>query len=183
MRTDSDRKTDIILLEFGQCSNGTGKETYTIMDYERIVEKNIDIVYRTVLSYCKNTQDTDDIVQNTFAKLLQTDTEFQDDEHIRRWLIRVAINECKNMWKTFWRRNVRSIDELECVFEDDRAEQRELLDAILKLPPKYSVVIQLYYYEGYHIREIAELLHLTESNVQVRLMRARSKLKDQLREE
>jgi len=68
------------------------------MDYETIVTRNIDIVYRTALSYCKNTYDAEDIVQNTFAKLLQSDMDFQDDEHIRKWLIRVAVNECKNKW-------------------------------------------------------------------------------------
>lgn len=51
------------------------------------------------------------------------------------------------------------------------------------LPPKYRIVIHLYYYEGYHVKEIADMLHLSESNVQIRLMRARKKLKEYLKEE
>ncbi|MBR1691890.1 MAG: RNA polymerase sigma factor [Lachnospiraceae bacterium] len=152
------------------------------MDYESVVDQNIDIVYRTALSYCKNTHDADDIVQNTFTKFLQTDTLFQDDQHIRKWLIRVAINECRNMWKSFWRRNVSSIEDLEQEPQAMQLEQTELLEEILKLPSKYSVVIHLYYYEGYSVREISEMLEISESNVQVRLLRARNKLRNQLEE-
>lgn len=155
----------------------------TDMNYETIVKQNIDFVYRTALCYCKNTHDAEDIVQNTFVKLLQTDMEFQDEEHIRRWLIRVAINECKNMWKSFWRKNITSIDELNCEPAYQMKEQKELLDMVLKLPPQYRIVMHLYYYEGYHVREIAEALHISESNVQIRLMRARNKLKEYMKEE
>jgi len=152
------------------------------MDYETIVTRNIDIVYRTALSYCKNTYDAEDIVQNTFAKLLQSDMDFQDDEHIRKWLIRVAVNECKNMWKSFWRKNISSIDDLDYEPAANAPEQKELLEEVFKLPPKYRVVIHLYYYEGYNVKEIAEMLNLSQSNVQIRLMRARNKLKEQLKE-
>ncbi len=152
------------------------------MDYEAIVNQNLDAVYRTALSYCKNTYDAEDVVQNTFAKLLQADVAFEDDRHIRRWLIRVAVNECKNMWKSFWRKNVCSIEELCYEPEDVTPQQKELLEEVLRLPPKYRIVIHLYYYEGYHVKEIAEMLKMSESNVQIRLMRARKKLKEQIKE-
>lgn len=154
------------------------------MDYERLVEENIDFVYRAALCYCKNPSDAEDIVQNTFLKLLQSKQEFQDAEHIRKWLVRVAINECKNMWKSYWNRKVVSLDALEYEGKTKQtAEQRELLQAVMGLSPKYRIVVHLYYYEGYHVREIADMLHLSESNVQIRLMRARKKLKEYLKEE
>jgi len=108
--------------------------------------------------------------------------DFQDDEHIRKWLIRVAVNECKNMWKSFWRKNISSIDDLDYEPAANAPEQKELLEEVFKLPPKYRVVIHLYYYEGYNVKEIAEMLNLSQSNVQIRLMRARNKLKEQLKE-
>ncbi len=154
------------------------------MDYEKIVEENINFVYRAAVCYCKNTRDAEDIVQNTFLKLLQSGQEFQDKEHIRKWLVRVAVNECKNMWKSYWNRNVISLETLEYEKEAVRTdEQKELLQAVMGLPPKYRIVIHLYYYEGYHVKEIADMLHLSESNVQIRLMRARKKLKEYLKEE
>lgn len=151
------------------------------MDYEKIVADNIDFVYRTALCYCKNPRDTEDVVQNTFLKLIQSKQEFENEEHIRKWLIRVAVNECKNIWKSYWNRNVISLEGLDYEQEETRTEeQRELLQAVMALPSKYRIVIHLYYYEGYHVKEIADMLHLSESNVQIRLMRARRKLKDLL---
>ncbi|MDE6568739.1 MAG: RNA polymerase sigma factor [Lachnospiraceae bacterium] len=154
------------------------------MDYEKIVTENIDFVYRMSLCYCKNQRDAEDVVQNTFLKLIQSKQEFADDAHIRKWLVRVAVNECKNIWKSYWNRNVISLDTLEYELEMTRTEeQQELLQAVMALSPKYRIVVHLYYYEGYHVKEIADMLHLSESNVQIRLMRARKKLKDLLEEE
>ncbi len=158
------------------------RECMETSEYIRIAEQYTDIVYRAAISYCKNKNDAEDAVQNTFVKLLKTDTEFNDDEHIRKWLIRVAVNECKNMWKSFWRRNVTSFEELEKEPEYIESDKTELFSEVMKLPQKYRVVLHLYYYEGYCVKEIAQLVGISESNVQTRLMRARNKLKLQLEE-
>ena len=151
-------------------------------EFNRIAEQYTDIVYRATLSYCKNRNDAEDVVQNTFIKLLKTDTEFKDDEHIRKWLIHVAMNECKNIWKSFWHRNITSFDELDTEPEYMEENERELFEEVMKLPNKYSIVLHLYYYEGYNVKEIAQTLEISESNVQTRLMRARNKLKERLQE-
>ncbi|MBQ8326905.1 MAG: sigma-70 family RNA polymerase sigma factor [Lachnospiraceae bacterium] len=153
------------------------------MNYDEIADKYVDIVYRTALSYCKNKEDAEDVVQNTFVKLLRTNPDFSDEKHIRHWLIRVAINECKDIWKSFWRKNVTSIELLECDVEAVPNEQKDLFESVMKLPSKYSIVLHLYYYEGYHVNEIAALLNISETNVQTRLMRARKQLKLQLKED
>lgn len=142
-------------------------------EYSRIVDRYLDDVYRAALSCCRCRDDAEDAVQNTFLKLLTTDTVFSDEDHIRCWLIRVAVNECRNSMSSFWRRNVSSFEELEMepsAFTDD---ERWLLDEIARLPKKYSAVIHLYYYEGYTCSEISDILHISESNVQTRLQRAR----------
>ncbi len=149
--------------------------------YEEIALRYTDIVYRATLNYCKNKEDAEDAVQNAFVKLLQANVDFEDDEHIRKWLIRVAINECKNIWKSFWRKNVSSINEVDYDAHLMTSEQQELFEEVMKLPSNYSIVLHLYYYEGYHTKEISEMLHISESNVQTRLMRARNKLKEQLK--
>lgn len=150
--------------------------------YQKIAVDYMDIVYRTALSYCKNQHDAQDIVQNTYVKLLQSELEFEDDEHIRKWLIRVAVNECKDIWRSFWRKNVSYLDELEQEPEFCQVKNKELFDEVMKLPPKYSIVVHLYYYEEYSVKEIAGILGITQTNVQTRLMRARNKLKEQLKE-
>lgn len=153
------------------------------MDYESIVRQNLDIVYRAALSYCKNPSDAEDVVQNTFIKLLQANPEFQTGDDARRWLIRVAVNECKNLWKSFWRKNICSLEDLGYEPVSESGPQETLWEDVQRLPPKYRIVLHLYYYEGYSVREIAALLRISESNVQVRLMRARNKLKNLIKEE
>lgn len=151
-------------------------------EYDRIAERYIDVVYRAALSCCHNNADAEDAVQNTFLKLLTADVDFKDDEHIRRWLIRVAVNECKNSLSSFWRRKVSYFDELTHEPEAITDDERWLMTEINRLPPKYSAVLHLYYYEGYKCAQIAGLLNISESNVQTRLQRARKLLKSKLEE-
>ena len=139
-------------------------------EFNRIARKYTDVVFRATLSYCKNKNDAEDAVQNTFLKLLKSDTQFDDDEHIRKWLIRSAINECKNMWKSFWHKNVTSIDELNEEPSYIESEKQELFSEVMKLPKKYSC------------KEIADILKISESGVQSRLLRARNTLKETLKE-
>ncbi len=150
--------------------------------YHSICDRMLDDVYKAALSCCKNRDDADDAVQNAFLKLLKTDTEFTDDEHIKRWLIRVAVNECKSGWRSFWHRNKVSFDDLDTEPSYRDETHGELLGTLNRLPQNYRAVIHLYYYEGYDVREIAEILSITESNVQIRLMRARNKMKKLLEE-
>ncbi|MEI3138343.1 MAG: sigma-70 family RNA polymerase sigma factor [Lachnospiraceae bacterium] len=62
-------------------------------------------------------------------------------------------------------------------------QSRDLFEEVMKLPEKYRIVIHLFYYEDYSVREIADILKLSESNVKVRLSRGRAMLKDSLKEE
>lgn len=152
-------------------------------EFQRIAEMFTDIVYRTALSYCNSKSDAEDAVQNAFYKLLKTNVVFENDEHIRRWLIKVVINECKMMWRSYWHKNVISLEELNYEPEYLGMEDKEIFFEIMKLPPKYRTVLHLYYYEGYRCEEIAKVLRITVTSVQTRLMRARNKLKEQLKEE
>ena len=153
-------------------------------EYKETAEKYIDTVYRAAFSYCKNKEDADDAVQNVFIKLMTNDTQFTDDEHLKRWLIRCAVNECKNNHSSFWHKNKVSLEDMttEPSYSDTSTESKELMAVVMKLPKNYSTVIHLYYYEGYDVKEISKILGITESNVQIRLMRARNKLKTILKE-
>lgn len=150
--------------------------------YDRAVAGCLDAVYRTALNCCRNRQDAEDVVQTAFLKLLECDTPFQDETHIRRWLIRVAVNEAHSLWRSFWRRNVSSLEEQTAEPVFSQPEYSDLFYAVQDLPVRYREVVHLYYYEEYSIREIAALLHLSETAVQTRLMRARRKLKQHLKQ-
>lgn len=151
--------------------------------YKKAVEGYANVVFRVAYSYCKNQSDAEDIMQNTFLKLLQGNYEFCDEEHLKKWLIRVAINEAKNVRVSFWKRKVVPISSCEEKgVSFDTLEQSMLFEAVRELTEKYRVVIHLYYYEGYAIKEIADILGIKETTVQTQLMRARGKLKERLGE-
>lgn len=141
-----------------------------------------DVSYRVALSYCKNTYDAEDIVQNVLLKLVQGELHFEDDTHVRKWVVRVTVNECKSLWRSFWKKNISSLEEADEPMVFSSPEKSDLFYALQKLSPKYRIVIHLYYYEEYSIKEIAKLLHLKETTVQTQLMRARNFLKQQLKE-
>lgn len=151
-------------------------------EYERIVALYADVVYRVALSYAKTKEDAEDVLQNVFLKLLTKRVKFEDDEHIRKWLIRVAVNECNSLWSSFWRKNVEYIDRMEEGITFQNADYSDLYDAIKVLPAKLRIVLHLFYYEGYRTKEIADLLHIREETVRSRLTRARKLLKSQLGE-
>ena len=139
-------------------------------------ERHLDMVYRIALNWFRNPADAEDAAQTVMLKLWQSDTEFADGEHLRRWLARVTLNVCKDMARSPWRRHTVSLEELRSpVFAD--GERRAVYREVMALPGKYRVPLYLYYYEGYSVAEIGELLRLNASTVQTRLARARGKLK------
>ena len=167
---------------FEQKITDKGDEGLDREDYERIVHTHMDTIYRIAVSYTKTPADADDIVQQTFVKLLSKKGVFTDEEHEKRWLIRVCINECNSFFSSFWRRNVDSFETMTTEPQFTTQENTDLYDAVKRLPGKCSIVVYLFYYEGYSTREIAKLLHIKEATVRTRLVRARKLLKEQLRE-
>lgn len=144
-------------------------------------EQHLDMVYRVALNWFRTPADAEDAAQTVMLKLWQSDTEFADDGHLRRWLVRVTLNVCKDMTRSPWRRHTVPLEGIpEPVFSD--REHQDLYQEVMALPGKYRVPLYLYYYEGYSAAEVGELLHLNVSTVQTRLARARGKLKSTLTE-
>ena len=139
-------------------------------------------VYAAAFSICKNTSDAEDVVQDTFLQYYMTHKNFDNEQHIRAWLLRVAINKAKNIQSSFWHRNGMPLDDFIEKLSFETPETKELFEEVMKLPEKYRVVVHLFYYEDYSIKEIAKILRTTESNIKVRLSRGRVKLKDALKE-
>ena len=139
-------------------------------------------IYRLAYSITKNTYDTDDIVQTVFIKLYNNKIINKDDKEIKRWLIKVTINECKTIFLSSWKRRIVSLTEKHENIKYEK-DNDNLLNEINKLSKKERIAIFLYYYEGYKVIEIANLLGKSETNIQTILYRARKSLKDILEEE
>ena len=158
------------------------RPTLSRQEAERLVETYSDLILRLSYSYLKSTEDAKDICQTVFLKLLEKPRSFASQEHERAWIIRSAVNACKDVLKSHWRRNTVEIDAAGEV-PAPQAGEGSLLAAVELLPPKYRTVISLYYYEGYAAKEIAELLGEKPATVSTQLNRGRSQLRTLLESE
>lgn len=151
--------------------------------YENYIDLYSNMVYRIALSYTRNVCDAEDVFQNTFFALYKQDKEFESDEHLKNWLIRVCINYAKDINKSFWKNKVigEMEEQYELAYKDDRYEK--LHNAMDKIKPDYRVVLYLFYYEEYSTKEISKLLNVKENNVRKRLERARKALSKYMEKE
>lgn len=143
-----------------------------------IISKYADLVFRICIIYLRNKADAEDAFQDIFIKLYEKNPEFNDEEHLKAWLIKCTTNHCKNMLSTYWNKFKVSIDDVVLPIEDKK--DQELLTYVIKLPIKYKAVIYLYYYEGYSTIEISKMLNVKDATVRTQLKRGRELLKEYL---
>ncbi|HOP11071.1 MAG TPA: sigma-70 family RNA polymerase sigma factor [Oscillospiraceae bacterium] len=144
------------------------------------IEKYSDMVRRICFLYLKNDADVEDVFQEVFLKFFQNFDTFESEEHQKAWLCRVAFNKCKDLHKSFWRKNVVGIEDRELPYE--LPEQSEVTKAVLELPPDQKELIYLHYYEGRPIPEIAEIMQKNQNTVYSLLRRAKTRLKKKVSE-
>ena len=150
------------------------------IDIMEICTKYGDRLYAAAFNITRQRQDAEDAVQEALLRLFRSDKEFESEEHVKAWLIRVTINIAKSTCTSFWHRNRVPYEDYmdEIPFEED--SDRDLMEAVLSLPDKYRIIVHLYYYEGYKTREIADTLKLSENTVKTRLLQSRKLLKNKL---
>lgn len=160
----------------------------------KLYETYSDTVFRMAVMYLKSEQEAYDVVQEVFLKLLNRDIRFQDEEHEKRWLLRVAMNCCKDVLKSHWHKKRVPFDECDDAkdrmaggdhsgFDSSWTDRQTILAAVCDLPDIYKDVVFLYYYEEYSAEEAARILHKNASTVRSRLQKARELLKQKLKEE
>ena len=135
-------------------------------------------------SYCRNRADAEDIMQEVFIRLFNTNADFDDEQKEKSWLLKVTVNKCRDMFRSLrYRYSLNSVPLEEAALTYETPEESEVYHAVMSLPVKYRVVIHLYYYEDYSVREIGAITGNNESAVQTQLYRARKKLKEILGKE
>ena len=152
------------------------------LETQALAEQYRDRLFAAAFQVCGNAADAEDAAQEALLRYHLSDKEFENQEHIRAWLLRVAINWAKNTSRSFWRRNTVPLEEYMETLEFDCQESREIFREVMALPEKYRLVIHLYYYEDYSVEEIGRILGIRVSNVKVRLSRGRQMLKATLQE-
>ncbi len=146
-------------------------------------QKYADHMFSSAFSVCRNKMDADDAVQDTMIKYHSLSLDFEDENHLKAWLLRVAINRAKDISSSFWRRNKVPWEDYMNELAFEAPEDSRLFGAVMQLPDKYRTVIHLYYYEEYSVREIADILRCREGTVKSQLSRGRALLKNTLKEE
>lgn len=152
------------------------------METQALAETYRDRLFAAAFQVCGNAADAEDSAQEALLRYHISEKQFESEQHIRAWLLRVAINCAKNVSRSFFRRNTVPLEDYMDSLEFDSGESREIFREVMNLPETYRLVIHLYYYEDYSVAEIGRILGLTESNVKVRLSRGRQLLKKALQE-
>lgn len=141
-----------------------------------LFDRYADMIYRIALSYLRSPQESEDVVQNVFLKLLEGDMRIYPGKE-RAFLAKVTVNHCKNLLSRVKKHEIVPLDETLLLTQ---REDRDVFRAVMELPEKYRIVVSLRYFEDYSLREISELLHIGISAVSMRLHRARDILKEQI---
>ena len=143
------------------------------------VQRYSDTVYRAALHNCSCAADAEDVVQDVFEKLLNYHGSFESEEHLKAWLLRVAINRCRDLARAAHQKDT----ELDENLPAPEMEDCSVLDAVSALPENYRNAIYLHYYEGYTAAEIGRMLGAPTNTVLSWLRRARAQLHTMLKEE
>lgn len=153
------------------------------LSMEEAFRKYGDRVFTVAFHVCRNREDADDVVQDTFLKYHAMQMDYESEEHIKAWLLRTAINRSKDILKSFWRIHMTPWEDYMNELEFDQPEDKELFEIVMHLPRKYRIVVHLYYYEEYSVEKISRILSIPSGTVKSQLSRARTLLKNELMEE
>lgn len=153
-----------------------------IFHIDDAVRRYADMVYRLAILNTRDTHEADDVFQEVFLKLFRHKESILSEEHMKAWLIRVTINQCRSLATTVWNKRRVSLDAVEEMADETVAEDySEVYEAVKDLPDKYREVIHLFYYEELQINEIAKVLNRNEGTIKTQLARGRKLLQDKLK--
>ena len=142
-----------------------------------------DTVYRVALHALKNREDAEDVTQTVLLRLWESGREFEIEEHLKHWLLRVSVNESRKVLRSLWRRTRVPLEEWRDGPAPEDGARAEVLRAVMGLETRYRLAVCLYYYEGCTVAQVAAALRANPSTVQTWLLRARERLKKALSDE
>ncbi len=149
-------------------------------EVDRAIERYSDTIRRLCMIHLKNYADTEDIFQTVFLKYVLSSVSFENEEHERAWFIRVTINACKDLLKSFFRSHTVPLDE---ILEQPALlppDNREVLEAVVSLPAKYREVVYLHFYEDYTAPQISRILGKNVNTIYTLLTRSKQMLREKL---
>ena len=169
-------------------------------DLQQKIDIYGDMLFKLCLIRLQNVQDAEDVVQEVFYQYMRRTEDFESDEHEKAWLFKVAVNGCRKIWRSAWRRHqsdgewqeeAEKTGHISAASEASEPERyslekekrQKLMNAVMALPVKYREVIHLFYYQELSVKAIAQITNRGESTVTSQLTRGRELLRKSLREE
>ncbi len=143
------------------------------------MDRYADMVRRLCLIHVKNQADSEDVFQTVFVKYVLSSAVFENEEHEKAWFIRVTINACRDLLRSFFRSRTVPLEEL-IDLPAEESDTKEVLGAVLELPEKYRDVVYLHYFEGYTASEIGQLMKKNVNTVYSLLTRSKKLLREKL---
>lgn len=154
--------------------------------YEYMVDTYHAPLYRLLYGYCRNKQDAEDCVQTAYLKLWQCKKQFLSEVHAKNWLYQVAVNCARDLYRQKWSKTELLTEDISYIPEDIPFATEDavvLFEGLAALREEYRMVILLYYYEEYSVKEIGKIMDVKENTVTTWLARAREQLRSGLEEE
>lgn len=148
--------------------------------FGQLVQENLQKMYRIAISILQNEEDAADAIQKTMLKCWQKINQVRNEDYFETWLIRILINQCKDILKG--RKRTVLVDDIPEAAQEDNYTNTEWKAVLRGLHEKYRIVLELYYVEGFSTKEIATMLHITDASVRTRLVRGRKQLEQMFRE-
>lgn len=163
---------------FAAAGSATGEES----DFDILLKRNAEMVYKLAFARCGNQADAEDIFQQVFLRYLTNKPSFASAEHEKAWFIRATINRSKSLWDSAFRRHTQPLEEAPVADPANHFEEHDskadLAAALAQLPENYRTLIHLFYYEDLSTAQIAQLLKRREGTVRQQLTRARRQLQE-----
>ena len=148
--------------------------------FGQLVQENLQKMYRIAISILQNEEDAADAIQETMLKCWQKINQVRNEDYFETWLIRILINQCKDILKG--RKRTVLVDDIPEAAQEDNYINTEWKAVLRGLHEKYRIVLELYYVEGFSTKEIATMLHITDASVRTRLVRGRKQLEQMFQE-
>ena len=157
------------------------KQWTSITEFREFYDRQVKRVYRLAMVMMGNISDAEDVTQTVFLKAWEKEPDFRDADHEIAWILTTTRNQCKDIHKSFYRRkraDLENAPELQVTLETQM--DSEIWEALQSLAEKYRMVLYLYYYEGYSVRELSVILRRRESTLQTQLATGRKQMKSLL---
>lgn len=157
------------------------KQWTSITEFREFYDRQVKRVYRLAMVLMGNISDAEDVTQTVFLKAWEKKPDFRDSDHEIAWILTTTRNQCKDIHKSFYRRkrtDLENAPEPQVTLETQM--DSEILEALQSLTEKYRMVLYLYYYEGYSVRELSVILGRRESTLQTQLATGRKQIKSLL---